>query len=120
MTYGSRACVLLLAGLLSVAAACSSGGSGASPTATEDAGPLFDGLTVSEAYATNCAACHGEQRQGLVGPALTPDRLTRGDNTYFEIIAQGRAGTVMPSWRAAGMTDAEIRALVAFIKTEDP
>jgi len=78
---------------------------------------LFDGATVQEFYTANCSACHGPNREGLVGPALIPDRLVEDDAFYVDTILNGRSGTVMPAWGAQGVSEAEATALVAFFRT---
>lgn len=127
---------------LLVVAACSSGSSGdgaaggdatsaapagATPTATADEAPadqemaeLVQGKAVGEFFLLNCSPCHGLQRQGIVGPPLTADALTKEDAFYVETITNGRTGTVMPSWSQAGLTQPEIRAIVHWLKTETP
>jgi glucose/arabinose dehydrogenase/cytochrome c5 len=75
---------------------------------------------VSEFYGANCAVCHGADRGGVpdLGPSLQELDLT--DDFYFETIADGRQGTLMPSWRAAGLSDDEIRAIVDWLKAAEP
>jgi mono/diheme cytochrome c family protein len=80
-------------------------------------GSLSD-MTVAEFYAANCAACHGSERTGGVGPSLLPAALTQPDDFYFETIRDGRPGTVMPAWGDLGMRADEIRALVSFLRTQ--
>ncbi len=99
------------------------GGEGTPGTGTATpapSGPTVQGLPVGDFFLASCATCHGAQRQGLLGPALTPDVLTQPDEFYFETIANGRPGTAMPAWRAVGLTDDEISALVEFIKNVAP
>lgn len=86
----------------------------------DDNADLFGGKTVGEFYTANCAACHGNDRQGVIGPALLPDTLIESDELYAEAIADGRPGTAMPSWTAAGMSEAEISAMVTWLKTDQP
>lgn len=78
----------------------------------------FDGKEVSSAFRDSCSGCHGPNREGATGPALIPARLTESDDFYFDIIANGRPGTVMPAWRTAGLSDEEIWALVGYIRSE--
>lgn len=89
------------------------GGDGGDPS-------LFDGATVAEFFSQNCASCHGENREGIdgLGLPLLPDRLTEDDEFYADTIKNGREGTVMPAWGDLGVDDAEIDALIAFIRTE--
>jgi mono/diheme cytochrome c family protein len=84
-----------------------------------DGDVLFDGKEVGEFYTLNCSACHGANREGIsgLGLPLLPDSLTEDDAFYADVIANGRSGTVMPAWKDNGLSDAEIDALVAFIRT---
>lgn len=106
----------LAAGASSLAAACG-GGADTSTPVPDDGGAPFDGRTAAEFYATNCSSCHGVDRRGARGPALTPNSLTMDDAFYFETIARGRLGTAMPAWRRSGLTDAEISALIDFLRS---
>lgn len=92
------------------------------PTTDGDPGSTrIQQMSVSQFYATNCAGCHGAERQGIVGPALTPERLVAADEVYVDAIANGRPSTTMPSWkRLAGLSDDEIRVLVQWLKTDEP
>lgn len=50
-------------------------------------------------YREHCAACHGAQRTGLMGPALLPESLERVRRPEAErVIAQGRPATQMPAF----------------------
>jgi mono/diheme cytochrome c family protein len=73
-------------------------------------------------FAANCAACHGAEAQGGVGPALKNNQFikTAGNDKIFQTIADGRTGTAMPAWSQAKggkLTDAQIDNLVAFLHT---
>lgn len=97
-------------------------GAGEEPVIPDDpnAATEVQGVLVGTFFTNNCAVCHGPERQGGVGPALTPDVLTQADDVYFTTIAEGRPGTAMPSWRNAGLTDEEITHLVNFLKNVEP
>ncbi len=82
------------------------------------AATMFGGKKVDQAYGDSCGGCHGPHREGATGPALIPERLTSKDDFYFQIIKNGKPGTVMPAWGKAGLTDAEIWALVGFTRSE--
>lgn len=76
-------------------------------------------------YADNCVACHGENGEGKVGPALNSRELLRmaPDETLFSLIRTGVPGTVMPAWgQAAGgpFTDEQIAQIVAFLRAWEP
>ncbi len=75
-------------------------------------------MPVAEFYQANCAVCHGDRRQGAVGPPLLPATLTAGDEFYFDVIANGRPGTAMPAWSELGLAAEEIRVLIRFLRTE--
>jgi nitrite reductase (NO-forming)/hydroxylamine reductase len=79
---------------------------------------LFDGKAVDAAFRDSCGGCHGPTREGATGPALVPGRLTANDDFYFDVIKNGKPGTVMPAWGAIGMSDEEIWALVGYIRSE--
>ncbi len=96
------------------------GGEATAKTKAPPSGPLVKGLAVADFFKANCAVCHGQNRQGGVGPALTPARLTNTDEFYFDTITNGRPGTAMPSWKAAGLSEEDIRNLVQFVKTTQP
>lgn len=86
--------------------------------ATADVGPLIDGLAVAEFFGSKCAACHGADRSGGVGPSLLPEQLTEPDDFYVQTIVAGRPGTPMPAWGEQGVTEDDARALVEFLKSE--
>lgn len=75
-------------------------------------------MPVGEFYRANCAECHGDRRQGGIGPPLLPATLTADDEFYFDVIASGRPGTAMPAWSALGLAPGDIRALTSFLRTE--
>jgi len=83
--------------------------------------PTPDGAAL---YAKMCALCHGAQGEGYAAPGSTalnnPDFLAAVSDEYlFENIARGRPGTRMSAWSKAydgPLSDAEVQALVAFIR----
>jgi plastocyanin/DNA-binding beta-propeller fold protein YncE len=79
---------------------------------------LFEGKAVDSAFRDSCSGCHGPNREGATGPALIPGRLASDDDFYFDIIKNGKPGTVMPAWGPVGMSDEEIWALVGYIRGE--
>lgn len=81
----------------------------AAPDASLDPGRL---------YTEHCAACHGGDRLGAIGPALLPQNLGRlKANQATAIITDGRAATQMPGF-AEALAPAEIDALAAWVFTE--
>ncbi len=69
-------------------------------------------------YASYCAACHGDQGQGLIGPNLTDAYwIHGGSNTdLFEILRVGVADKGMPAWESA-LSGEQRAQLVAFIRS---
>jgi alcohol dehydrogenase (cytochrome c) len=69
-------------------------------------------------FAATCAACHGADAKGDNGPNLTT-LWTSGatDDRVFDTIRRGVPGSVMPPSRNS---DAEIRAIVAYLKSLAP
>ena len=86
---------------------------------------MFSSVTMSwaqtkpaiELYQQHCASCHGEQRIGLMGPALLPESLERlRPAEALKVITQGRAATQMPAFSEVLNAD-EISALGKLIYT---
>ncbi len=66
-------------------------------------------------YADQCASCHAETRLGGTGPALIPESLGRLKGDKLEaVIADGRAMTQMPSFRAT-LAPEEVAAVAAYV-----
>lgn len=80
-----------------------------------------------ETYDINCAACHGPQGQGVIGPNLTDDFWIHGHTSaeVAKIIDQGAAAKGMPAWGSM-LGQQKVTELVAFIhsiqgiKVENP
>jgi mono/diheme cytochrome c family protein len=72
----------------------------------EDAAALFQ--------ANRCTSCHGADRQGNVGPALLPDRLTKPASDYISTITDGKGG--MPAF-GNRLTPEQIQAIVTWLQT---
>jgi mono/diheme cytochrome c family protein len=102
--------VLALFSILALVGSC-----GQSQPPAIDANPL---RALTHVYETNCAVCHGANRQGIteLGPALTSQSLAElSDAEVRDTILNGRPGTAM-----VGFTDRlsqeEIDALLQLIK----
>ncbi len=71
-------------------------------------------------YARNCAACHGADRLGGVGPALLPENLRRlRKRGAADAIGNGLPASQMPGF-AGKLGSAEIESLVELIYTPLP
>ena len=84
----------------------------AMPVAAQSSAPGAMGAAL---YAARCADCHGADATGVRGPDLT--RLWGAgatDDRVFQVIRQGVPGSIMP---ASTAPDAEVRALVAYLKS---
>ena len=82
---------------------------------------LVRGQSVSEYFASLCAACHGPNREGLVGPALLPSTLLEPDEVYLKVLHNGRYGTLMmPYGGGPKLNDQEVQTLVTWLKTVNP
>jgi cytochrome c oxidase cbb3-type subunit 3 len=75
-------------------------------------------------FAATCSGCHGARGEGVEAPALNNAvLLEHATDTYlFETIRRGRQGTAMhgfaqPSTVHRTLSDAEIEAVVSFIRT---
>jgi len=83
--------------------------------------PALAGATaaggVAQLYATHCAACHGADRLGRMGPALLPENLGRlSKPAAVALIRDSRPAVQMPAFRAVLGAD-EIEALADYIYT---
>ena len=68
-------------------------------------------------YRAHCAACHGADRLGGMGPALLPENLERLRKPAAEqVIAQGRTATQMSGF-ADQLSTAQIKELADYIYT---
>lgn len=73
-------------------------------------------------FAQNCSRCHGPEGQGTPrAPALNVKGFLAetSDLAIQQIVTLGVPGTPMPAW-GDRMTDAEIQAIVGFIRTWEP
>jgi mono/diheme cytochrome c family protein len=76
-------------------------------------------------YQAQCAACHGVQGQGGVGPALNNRTVLKNtlDSVFFSVIRSGVPGTKMPAWSVdygGPLTDEGVREVVAFLRAWEP
>lgn len=88
--------VIILAGILLPQAA-----------SAEDAAALYK--------AKMCAACHGPDGAGKT-PLNTPEVQKLSDADLAKVIAEGKPPK-MPGYKAKGLTDDQIKALVSYIRT---
>ena len=96
-----------------------------SPTA---GGPVDDAVLVAAAkepatlalgkttFTANCAACHGPEGGGVIGPNLTDDYWLHGGRPgeIFRTVNEGVLPKGMPAWGAVLKPD-ETRAVVAYV-----
>lgn len=81
--------------------------------------------TGGELFATNCAACHGTQGNGGIGPTLNAKEFltTTSDNQIAMLITGGISGSIMPAWGldyGGSFTDEQIHQLVTFLRSLEP
>ncbi len=80
---------------------------------------IIQGRPLSQVWADTCSGCHGVFREGSLGPALLPDRLSADRDVLFANIKDGRPGTSMdPFGGEVFMEDEEIYYLVDYILSE--
>ena len=76
----------------------------------------------SQLFSANCSRCHGPEGQGTPrAPSLNVKSFLTdtSDQAIQQIITLGVPGTAMPSW-GDRMTDADIQAIVGFIRQWEP
>ncbi len=90
---------------------------GVTPQMVAEGRKLFEGRGL-------CAGCHGRDARGLVGPNLTDGDWWHSDGTYPAIVQQitrgvsataARSRTPMPPKGGASLSDAEVRAVAAYV-----
>jgi hypothetical protein len=75
---------------------------------------------VLQLYTEHCAACHGVDRLGGIGPALLPENLARVRRPdAAQAIAAGRPATQMPAF-SDRLSSEDVQALVELIYTPLP
>lgn len=68
-------------------------------------------------YKEHCAVCHGENRLGLMGPALLPENLKRlRKKKALKVIAEGRVATQMPAFKEK-LNNEQIAAIADYVYT---
>ncbi len=82
-----------------------------------------DGATLFAAF---CSGCHGPRGEGrrygnrdTVFPAIGhPDFLAIASDDYLrKTVAAGRPGRPMPAWKDAGLSEADIEAIVRYLRS---
>ena len=81
--------------------------------------------TGGQLWALNCAECHGKMGEGISAPALNSQQFLTSvtDAQMTNIIRGGVPGSAMPAWLAdygGPLTDQQIAALVAYIRSWEP
>lgn len=75
-----------------------------------------------------CAACHGPDATGAIGPNLTDAEWLIGDGDYEQLVAQilegvsaaeatNTLGAIMPPKGGSAITEAQVRAVAAYVWT---
>ncbi len=78
---------------------------------------VMAGGGVEADYEKHCAACHGAQRLGGMGPALLPENLSRiRKKEIRQVIEQGRPLTQMPAF-SSQLSAEQMDALTAYVQT---
>ncbi len=69
-------------------------------------------------FAGTCAACHGQQAEGLVGPNLTDNAWIHGGApmAIYGVVADGVLAKGMPAWKAT-LGDTGTKDVVAYLLT---
>ncbi|EON19704.1 C-type cytochrome (NirN) [Cupriavidus sp. GA3-3] len=68
-------------------------------------------------YSQHCAACHGADRLGAMGPALLPESLERlRASELDQVLHAGRAATQMPAF-AGTLAEPDLQALARWLRT---
>ncbi|WP_189101711.1 c-type cytochrome [Deinococcus knuensis] len=96
----------------------------ATDTAAADAGATGDAAAGQTVFAGNCAACHGANGQGQIGPSLVtadgPKAWT--DAQFLTSLREGKTpqrelSVAMPRFAEGQISDADVANIHAYIKT---
>lgn len=73
-----------------------------------------------QVYKDNCAACHGANMEGSVGPALTNNDFVTGseDTELISVVAAGRTANGMPAF-AESLSEQQVLDVVVLMKNPD-
>lgn len=105
----------LAIGLASLPALARDASSQATASASPPAASVVEAARTAYQYQYYCAACHGPDRLGGMGPALLPESLERLRKPEAErTIREGRAATQMPAFKTQ-LKPEEISALTAYL-----
>jgi|WetSurMetagenome_2_1015567.scaffolds.fasta_scaffold662949_1 mono/diheme cytochrome c family protein len=67
-------------------------------------------------YKSKCAACHGPDGAGKIGPAVKGTAMT--DAQITDLLVKGAAGKKAPHGKAvSGLTEDQAKAVSAYVKT---
>lgn len=83
--------------------------------------PIDDATVGGVVYSTYCAACHGAQGEGGIGPALQPNDFVQTQNNADLVVFMrtGRPGTAMAGF-ADRLSESEMADLIAFLRLWQP
>jgi len=82
------------------------------PASAPSAAGSGDAQAGATVYASNCAACHGQKGEGVLGPKLAGISLSAEE--IVTIVKNGKTGSGMPSF-GGKLGDQDIQDLAAFI-----
>ena len=79
--------------------------------------PLGDANEGAAAYSAACAACHGLQGQGALGPSLVNNVFVQGQSNadLLKFIQAGRTGTAMAGFKQR-LSEEQIANIIAFLR----
>lgn len=81
------------------------------------AAPAATAAAPATLYSQHCAACHGADRLGAMGPALLPESLERlRAGELDQVLRDGRTATQMPAF-AGTLTEPDLQALARWLRT---
>lgn len=83
--------------------------------AAEDPAVVADGKA---AFMTNCASCHGQKGEGLIGPNLTDEYWLHGAEMteVYKVVKDGVTAKGMPAWGSI-LTQDEVVGVTAYIES---
>jgi len=94
---------------------------GNQPVSAENVKLLTDAASLAkgkEIFIKNCASCHGNKGEGMVGPNLTDDYWIHGGGVkdVYLVLVNGVLAKGMPSWKAQ-FSPQDLEAVASFVKS---
>ncbi len=105
-----------IAAMTILASACAEEETPNTSSRLRDSGTGTASTGLTQAYASQCARCHGDRGEGGNGGLYPALPGSRDESGYITIVRAGKDGTQMPAFTATDISDADLKADYATLK----